>query len=62
MMFSRDLIWMIWGGVEILNERDNSLITDNDFGTMYEVVLRSESKSKIDRIKELWETLSDDEE
>lgn len=62
MMFSRDLIWMIWGGAEILNERDNSLITDNDFGTMYEVVLRSESKSKIDRIKELWETLSDDEE
>lgn len=45
-----------------MNERDNSLITDNDFGTMYEVVLRSESKSKIDRIKELWETLSDDEE
>ena len=45
---------------EILNEKDNSVITDNDDGVIYEAVFKSENKSKIDKIKELWEGLADE--
>lgn len=45
---------------EILNEKDNSVITDNDDGVIYEAVFKSEDKGKIDRIKEIWESLDDE--
>lgn len=45
---------------EILNEKDNSVITDNDDGVIYEAVFKSEDKDKIDRIKEIWESLDNE--
>ena len=41
--------------IEILDETDEKLITENDFCTTYEIVFRSEDKSKIEEIKRLWD-------
>lgn len=43
----------------ILDEKDKSVIDDNEYGVMYEAVFRSEDAGKIERIKELWETLEE---
>lgn len=45
---------------EVLNEKDDSLITEDDFKMMYEVVFRSEDKEKIAKIKEIWDSMSDE--
>ena len=45
-----------------LDERDNSVVSENTDGVYYEVVFKSEDKAKIDRIKELWEGLDNGEE
>lgn len=42
---------------QALDEGDNSPILDNDFGVMYEVTFRSMDSEKIDKIKEMWESL-----
>ena len=45
-----------------LDEGDNGVIADNTDGVYYEAVFKSESKEKIERIKELWEGLDDEED
>ena len=50
------------GGVDQLNELDNSPILDNEEGVMYEVTFRSQDESRIDRIKDMWESLNADAE
>lgn len=50
------------GGVDQLNELDNSPILDNEEGVMFEVTFRSQDESKIERIKEMWESLNADTE
>lgn len=45
---------------DLLDEKDNTPITDNDDGLTYEVVFRSENKDKIDKIKMLWDNLEDE--
>ena len=50
------------GGVDQLNELDNSPIFDNEEGVMFEVTFRSQDESKIERIKEMWESLNADTE
>ena len=45
-----------------MNELDNSPILNNEDGVMYEVVFRSQDESKIEKIKEMWESLNVDEE
>ena len=41
------------------NGKDNKLDAD-EVGAMYEVVFKSESKEKIEKIKEAWELMADD--
>lgn len=48
------------GAMYLLNEDDNSVIQDNEYGIVYEAVFKSESKDKIDKIKMLWETMEDE--
>ena len=45
-----------------LNESENSIIDDNEYGVVYEAVFKSEDKAKIDRIKEIWEGLQDEQD
>lgn len=45
-----------------LDEGNNGVITENTDGVYYEVVFKSEDKDKIEKIKELWEGLNEDEE
>ena len=45
-----------------LDEGNNGVVSENSDGVYYEVVFKSESKDKIEKIKELWEGLNEDEE
>lgn len=45
-----------------LDEGNNGVVSENTDGVYYEVVFKSEDKDKIDKIKELWEGLNEDEE
>lgn len=47
-------------GVGELDESDNSPLLDNEEGVMYEVTFRSMDSAKIDRIKEMWESLGEE--
>lgn len=44
----------------LLDEKDNTPVTDNEDGLTYEVVFRSENKDKIEKIKMLWDNLDDE--
>lgn len=46
----------------VLDEGNNGVVKDNSDGVYYEVVFKSDSKEKIEKIKELWEGLNADEE
>ena len=48
-------------GARELDEQYNAPLLDNDDGVMYEVTFRSMDSGKIDKIKEMWEELGDDE-
>lgn len=45
---------------EVLNEKETSLLNEDDFDTMYEVVFRSKSSDKIEQIKMMWEELDEE--
>lgn len=47
--------------LDVLNESDNSTIEENESGVTYEIVIRSSDKTKIEKIKKIWEEMSDDE-
>lgn len=47
-------------GAGELDESDNSPLLDNEEGVMYEVTFRSMDSTKIDRIKEMWESLGEE--
>lgn len=42
----------------VLDESDKSTIDENQAGVMYEIVLRSENKSKVEQIKKIWEEMN----
>ena len=44
----------------IMDEKDNSVIKNNEYGLMYEVVFRSAKKEKIDSIKLIWDGMDDE--
>lgn len=44
----------------VLDEKDNSVIEDNEYGLTYEVVLRSEDKAKIEKIKAIWDAMENE--
>ena len=46
--------------LEIMDEKDNSVIENNEDGLMYEVVFRSAKKEKIDSIKLIWDGMDDE--
>lgn len=46
--------------LDIMNEKDNDVIDENEEGVTYEAVFRSMNKDKIDRIKELWDAMEDE--
>ena len=46
----------------VLDEGNNGVVSENSDGVYFEVVFKSESKEKIEKIKELWEGLNEDEE
>lgn len=46
---------------DVLDEEDNSVIEENEYGVTYECVIRSSDKSKIEKIKKIWEEMKDDE-
>ena len=50
----------IMDGAGELDESDNSPLLDNEEGVMYEVTFRSMDSTKIDRIKEMWESLGEE--
>ena len=45
---------------DTLDESDNSVISNNESGVVYEVVFKSESADKIDRIREAWEKMDNE--
>lgn len=51
---------MDFSGLDMMDEKDNSIIDDNEAGLMYEVVFRSEKKEKIESIKMLWDGMEDE--
>ena len=46
--------------MQVMDEKDNDVIDENEDGVTYEAVFRSMNKCKIDKIKEIWETLEDE--
>lgn len=44
----------------VLDEKENSVIEDNEYGLTYEVVLRSEDKAKIEKIKAVWDAMENE--
>ena len=46
--------------MEIMNEKDNSVIETNENGLMYEAVFRSGNKQKIENIKMIWDGMDDE--
>lgn len=46
--------------LDVLNEKDNDVIDENEEGVTYEAVFRSMNKDKIDRIKEMWDAMEDE--
>ena len=44
----------------VLDEKENSVIEDNEYGLTYEVVLRSENKAKIEKIKAVWDAMENE--
>lgn len=46
---------------DVLDESENGIILDNQYGTAYEVTFRSEDRARINKITELWEKLDDEE-
>lgn len=45
---------------DTLDESENSVLTENTSGVVYEVVFKSENAEKIDKIREAWEKISDE--
>ena len=45
---------------DTLDEAENSVISENQDGVVYEVVFKSEDASKIDRIREAWEKIGNE--
>lgn len=43
-----------------IDEAYNSILQENTAGVVYEVVFKSESAEKIDKIRELWEKIDDE--
>lgn len=41
----------------ILDETDNGVLDDNQYGVQYEVVFKSPNKEKIEKIKALWDSM-----
>ena len=46
--------------LDILNEKDNDVIDENEECVTYVAVFRSMNKDKIDRIKEMWDAMEDE--
>lgn len=46
--------------LKLLDEKDNSLIQENEFGNIFEVVFKSEDEAKIDKIQKIWEEMNDE--
>lgn len=46
---------------DTLDESTNSVLTENTSGVVYEIVFKSENAEKIDKIREAWEKISDEE-
>lgn len=43
-----------------LDETVNNVLTENEAGVIYEIVFKSEDEAKIERIRKLWETMSNE--
>ena len=43
----------------LLDESDKSVIEDNEFGAIYEIVFKSESQDKIKNIQKIWEEMNE---
>ena len=48
-------------GLDVLNEKDNSAVEDNEDGVTYEVVCRSMSRERVEKIQKLWEEMGGDD-
>ena len=48
-------------GLDVLNEADNSAVEDNEDGVTYEVVCRSMSRERVEKIQKLWEEMGGDD-
>lgn len=46
----------------VLDENDRDAVLENDVGVVYEIVFKSEDKSKIDKIIAEWEKIAESEE
>lgn len=46
--------------LNILDEKDNDVIEENENGIIYEIVFKSENKSKIEKILEKWEEMQNE--
>jgi len=50
----------IWDNKLLLDEKDNDVIEENENGIIYEIVFKSENKSKIEKILEKWEEMQNE--
>lgn len=49
------------GDFEILDEKENDAVDENEDGVTYEVVLRSMNKDKVEKIQKVWEEMGGDD-
>lgn len=48
-------------GLDVLNEKDNSAVEDNEDGVTYEVVCRSMNRERVEKIQKIWEEMGGDD-
>lgn len=48
-------------GLDVLNEKDNAAVEDNEDGVTYELVCRSMNLERVEKIKALWEEMGGDD-
>ena len=47
--------------LDVLNEKDNSAVDNNEDGVTYEVVCRSMNRERVEKIQKLWEEMGGDD-
>lgn len=47
---------------DVFDEREKDAVTESEFGFVYELVLKSEDKEKLEKIQKIWQNMNNEKE